>query len=255
MTRKHFVDFEQKYVLVTGATSGIGRAISMELSRQNARVILLGRDEKKLAETLQELSGTGHRILCLDLSDVSSIGPLLKETVKTIGRIYGFCHCAGIVETRPLASSSADGIQAMFDIHVVAGIEIVRFVSRRDVIDETGGSFLFISSVYGLVGKPGQIGYSASKGAVVAAARSMAVELARRNIRVNVLSPGLVMTNMTKKAFSHFSEEQVNAIINAHPLGVGKPEDVARAAIFLLAPQNVWITGANLVVDGGYTAQ
>jgi len=255
MISNPFVDFEQKLVMVTGATSGIGRAISMELSRQNARIILLGRDEKKLAEVIKELNGTGHHALCLDLRDVASIDSLLKETAKTIGRIYGLCHCAGIVETRPLASARADGIKAMFDINVVAGIEIARVVSRRDVIDEAGGSFLFISSVYGMVGKPGQIGYSASKGAVVAAARAMAVELARRNIRVNVLSPGLVKTNMTQKAFSLFSEEQVKAIADAHPLGVGKPEDVGRAAVFLLAPQNVWITGTNLVIDGGYTAQ
>jgi len=255
MNTKPFIDFEQKYVLVTGATSGIGLAISIELSRQNARVILLGRDEKKLAEALNELCGTGHHTLCIDLRQIASFDFLLKETVKTIGRIYGLCHCAGIVETRPLASAKADGIKAMYDINVVAGIELARIVSRRNMIDENGGSFLFISSVYSMVGMPGQIGYSASKGAVVAAARSMAIELARRNIRVNILSPGLIKTKMTQKAFSLLSEEQVKTIEDAHPLGVGKPEDVGRAAVFLLAPQTVWISGTNLVIDGGYTAQ
>lgn len=254
MIRNSFIDFEQKYVMVTGATSGIGRAISVLLSRQNARVLLLGRDEKRLSEVVNGLTGTGHQTLCQDLQDAASVEVLLKERVKTIGRIYGLCHCAGIAETRPLANAKANGVKAMFDINVVAGIEIARVVSRRDVTDEAGGSFLFISSVYGMVGKPGQIGYSASKGAVAAFARSMAVELSRRNIRVNVLSPGLVKTNMTQKAFSLLSEEQVKAIEDAHPLGVGKPEDVARAAVFLLAPQSAWITGTNLVVDGGYTA-
>ena len=255
MSSNPFIDFEQKYVVVTGATSGIGRAISVELSRHNARVILLGRDEKGLAEAVNELGGTGHHTLCLDLRQVASIDSVLKETVKTIGRIYGLCHCAGIGETRPLAAARADGIKAMYDINVVAGIELARVVSRRDIIAENGGSFLFIASVYSMVGMPGQIGYSASKGAVVAAARSMAVELARRNIRVNVLSPGLIKTKMTQKAFSLLSEEQVKTIEEAHPLGVGKPEDVGRAAVFLLAPQSAWITGTNLVIDGGYTAQ
>lgn len=255
MSSNTFIDFEQKYVMVTGATSGIGHAISVELSRQNARVILLGHDEKRLAEAVNELGGTGHHTLCLDLRQVASIDSLLKETVKTTGRIYGLCHCAGIVETRPLASAKAEGIKAMYDINVVAGIELARFLSRRDVAFEGGGSFLFISSVYSMVGMPGQIGYSASKGAILAAARSMAVELARRNIRVNVLSPGLIKTKMTQDAFSRLSGEQVKAIEDAHPLGVGKPEDVARAAVFLLAPQSAWITGTNLVIDGGYTAQ
>jgi len=255
MNSHPFIDFEQKYVIVTGATSGIGRAISLELSRQNARVILVGRDESRLAETMNNMEGTGHHTLCLDLSLVATIGSFLKETVKKICRIYGFCHCAGIVETRPIASAKADGIRAMYDINVVAGIEFARFLSRRDVIEEQGGSFLFISSVYSMVGMPGQIGYSASKGAIVSASKSMAIELARRNIRVNVLSPGLIKTKMTLDAFSLLSEAQVKAIEDSHPLGVGKPEDVARAAAFLLAPQNNWITGTNLVVDGGYTAQ
>ena len=171
---------------------------------------------------------------------------LLKETVKKIGRIYGLCHCAGIVETRPLASARAEGIKAMYDINVVAGIELARVLSRRDVIDEHGGSFLFISSVYSMAGhaRPDRL-QRIERGYIVAASRAMAIELARRNIRVNVLSPGLIKTKMTRDAFSLLSEDQVKAIEDAHPLGVGKPEDVARAAVFLLAPQNKWITGTN----------
>jgi NAD(P)-dependent dehydrogenase (short-subunit alcohol dehydrogenase family) len=102
---------------------------------------------------------------------------------------------------------------------------------------------------------PGQIGYCATKGGVAAAVRAMAVELARRKIRVNTLSPGLVRTSMTDAALSLLSERQVKDIEEAHPLGTGTPEDVARAAAFLLAPQNPWITGAELVIDGGYTAR
>ena len=118
-----------------------------------------------------------------------------------------------------------------------------------------GGSLLFISSIYGLVGMPGQIAYSATKGALVAAARAMAIELARRRIRVNTLSPGLVETRMTESALDKLSSEHVEKLKALHPLGVGEPVDVARAAIFLLAPASRWITGVDLPVDGGFIAQ
>jgi NAD(P)-dependent dehydrogenase (short-subunit alcohol dehydrogenase family) len=140
-------------------------------------------------------------------------------------------------------------------VNLFGGLELARIISRRDVIDPAGGSLLFFSSVYGRVGVPGQTGYSASKGAVTAAVRSMAIELARRRIRVNAISPGFVMTPMTGAALDALSPEQIAAIEQKHPLGRGAAVDVARAALFLLAPGTTWITGVDLPVDGGYSAQ
>jgi len=139
--------------------------------------------------------------------------------------------------------------------NVVAAVELTRAVARRDVMTPDGGSVLFVSSVYGHVGMPGQIGYCGTKGALAAIARAMAIELARRNVRVNCISPGLVFTQMTDRALGVLSPEHVERLKAAHPLGAGKPEDVARAAAFMLAPGSRWITGADLVVDGGFTAQ
>jgi NAD(P)-dependent dehydrogenase (short-subunit alcohol dehydrogenase family) len=143
----------------------------------------------------------------------------------------------------------------MLDVNLTAAIELARAVCRRDVMTEAGGALIFITSIYGTVGMPGQIAYSATKGALQSAARSMAIELARRKIRVNTLSPGLVHTPMTKTALSLLSTEQIHEIESNHPLGVGTPSDVAHAAAFLLAPQTTWITGTDLVIDGGYTAR
>jgi NAD(P)-dependent dehydrogenase (short-subunit alcohol dehydrogenase family) len=255
MIQEPFIDFEGKRVVVTGASSGFGRAICVELNRCNAGLVLLGRSHERLSETADLLKSSEHHILSLDLNSHSEIIPKIKELSRRIGRIYGLCHSAGVVETRPLGAIKKEGLQAMLDVNLLAGIELAQAVSRRDVMEEDGGAFLFISSVYGRVGVPGQIGYCGSKGAVTSAARAMAIELARRKIRVNSLSPGLVRTPMTESALSKLTEQQVKKIEEAHPLGIGTPKDVARAAAFLLAPQNSWITGVDMIIDGGYSAQ
>jgi NAD(P)-dependent dehydrogenase (short-subunit alcohol dehydrogenase family) len=250
-----FLSFAGRWVIVTGASSGIGRAIAVELALSGAAVALVGRDESRLAESAALLGGAQHRVVVLDLTRHDAIAPEILKLKNDVGMVYGLCHAAGVVSTRPLQINTVDVVQAQLDVNLLAGLELARAVCRRDVMTPDGGSLLFLSSVYGRVGMAGQIGYCASKGAVVAAVRAMAIELARRQIRVNCLSPGLVMTNMTKQALATLSDDQVQRLKAAHPLGTGEPVDVARAAAFLLAPQSRWITGADLAIDGGFTAQ
>jgi NAD(P)-dependent dehydrogenase (short-subunit alcohol dehydrogenase family) len=227
----------------------------MELSRRGARPVLVGRNIDKLRALASRLGLTDDFVLPLDLKNLSSIHPDIMSLSQKIGSIYGLCHAAGTADTVPLSSCTVEKIQAMLDVNLLAGIEMARAVCRRDVMEKDGGAVLFISSIYGQSGMAGEIGYSASKGGVTSAARAMAIELARRRIRVNVLSPGLVKTRMTDQAFARLPEKHRQEIEESHPLGTGMPDDVARAAVFLLDPQNVWITGANLIVDGGYTAR
>ena len=211
----------------------------------------MGRNEEKLKATAELLAVFRLHESNHGFAGSLSDPPENQRDLPEVGRIYGLCHSAGIVETRPLASSKVEGLREMTDVNLTAWIELAKAVSRRDVMEEGGGSILFISSIYGIVGMPGQIGYSASKGAVIAAARGMAVELARRTIRVNSISPGLVKTDMTARSMALLSKEQVKALEQKDPLGTGLPEDVARAAVFLLAPQSKRITGINLVIDEG----
>lgn len=247
--------FSGRWVLVSGASSGIGRAIAVELAAQGAAVILTGRNQEQLQASAAALRGAAHRVLVLDLTNVPAIVPAVQQLRADVGPIYGLCHAAGIVTTRPLAANTAEVVRAQLEINVVAGLELARAVCRRDVLSPDGGSLLFVSSVYGRVGIAGQVGYCATKGAVASAARALAVELARRNVRANSLSPGLVFTDMTERALGMLSSEHVEKLKAAHPLGPGQAQDVAHAAAFLLAPASRWITGVDLAVDGGFTAQ
>ena len=252
---RSFLNFEGRWVVVTGASQGIGRACAEELSAHGAKVVLVGRHQAKLETVRAAMTGDGHRILVSDLTEIDRIGPAVSEIANQAGRLYGLCHAAGEVSTQPLAATTVEVVQQLMMVNVFAGVELARAISRRDVMDPSGGSFVFLSSIYGNVGVAGETGYSATKGAVAAAARAMAIELARRRIRVNTISPGFVRTPMTDHALDTLSPEQASAIENKHPLGVGMPIDVARAAVFLLAPATTWITGTDLVVDGGYSAQ
>jgi NAD(P)-dependent dehydrogenase (short-subunit alcohol dehydrogenase family) len=250
-----FLDYAGRWVVVTGASSGLGRAVAIELARHNARVVLVGRDIARLAETASQLGGGESRSLAIDLRQLDQITPEIVRLREELGPLYGLCHAAGVVATRPLQSNTVDVMRAQLDVNLLAGLEMARAICRRDVMSPEGGSLLFFSSVYGHVGMPGQIGYCATKGAVASAVRAMAIELARRKIRVNSISPGLVFTEMTKQSLGVLSAEHVQKLEAAHPLGTGQPEDVARPAVFLLAPGTRWITGADLAVDGGFTAQ
>jgi len=246
--------FSGKTIVVSGASSGIGRAVAIRLAREGAHLILVGRKRAQLEETAEHAAPERCRIVELDLSRHSAIMPTIQAVSAAVGRLYGLCHAAGVVETLPLSGSTPDKLQAMMQVNYLGGMELARAVTRRDVLEEDGGSLLFISGVYAIIGKPGQIAYSGSKGAVTAAARAMAIELARRKIRVNVLSPGMVRTAMTEKAFSRLTAAQVRDLEDAHPLGFGRPEDVAHAAAFLRSPESRWITAADLIVDGGCSA-
>lgn len=250
------VAFDDRWIAVSGASSGIGRGIAIHLAAQGARVALIGRDLDRLHETAQ-LAGPADRtrVCPIDLADLNGIAPALRALAAQNGRLYGLCHAAGLAQTLPLAATRPDRVRALMDINFQAGLELARALVERAVLREDGGSLLWISSVYAHVGAPGQIAYCATKGAVAAAVRAMALELAPRRVRVNCVSPGLVKTAMTASAGSRMTAEQWARIEALHPLGAGSVQDVARAASFLLDPLNAWITGADLVIDGGYSLQ
>ena len=244
-----------KTILITGASSGIGRSCAVQCSKMGASLLLMGRNVDELNRTVSELQpGTKVEIIVADFSKMVDLELVIAEKILTIGKIAGFIHCAGVEKTLPLKKQSSEVFQSIFDINVFAGFELAKIISLKKYKAEKA-SFVFIASVAGMVGESGKTIYSASKGAVISGARSMSMELARSDIRVNSISPAMVKTPILEKMFDGIGEEASQNIIKKHPLGIGEPEDVANACVFLLSDAAKWITGTNLVVDGGYTAQ
>ncbi|NCD09788.1 MAG: SDR family oxidoreductase [Negativicutes bacterium] len=245
---------KNKRIIVSGASSGIGLACAQMIALSGGQVILVARDLNRLNSALKSLSGRGHVSLSLDITDFDVIQSILADQAND-QRIDGLVCCAGVQQTLPLRSMSADRYAKMFKINVTASLEMARVVTRKRVFSETGGSIVFLSSIMGLCGKPGLAAYAASKGALISAAKSIAIELAPRKIRVNCISPGHILnTGMSSEIESILSDERKKAIDMEYPLGLGQPKDVASSVVFFLSDAARWITGTNLIVDGGYSA-
>lgn len=221
-----------------------------------AAVIGLGRDNSRLNETLDMMEEpTKHLFISVDLTDYNAVEMVIGDAISQKGKIHGMINSAGISTTLPLRMMKPDKVDAFLQTNVTAAINLARLLTKPANIAEEGGSLVFITSVMATVGESGKSLYALTKGAVLAAAKSLAIELAPKNIRVNCVSPGVVVTPMSEKSFYSQSEETLNHIKNLHPLGLGEPSDVAAACIYLLSDAARWVTGSNLIVDGGYTAR
>ena len=245
-----------KTLIVTGASSGIGRQCAVSCALLGASVAVFGQDQKRLNDTLRSMDEPGKHMDCaVDLLDYDKVGDIVREVVRQKGRIDGLINCAGISTTLPLNSISTQKMEHFLQTNVIASVNITRHTVKSANFSQDGGSVVFISSVMGVAGENGKTLYSMTKGALVAAVKSMAIELAPRKIRVNAVSPGVVESPMSKSAVYSSDEESLNRIKSLHPLGLGRVEDVADACIFLLSDASRWITGTNLIVDGGYLAR
>lgn len=243
-----------KTILVTGASSGIGRATALLCAQQGARVLMLGRNAERLAETLGMTGRPDfHRVLSVDLCDQEALEALLPGVL--LSPLSGMVHCAGISTTLPFRMVREQHLQQFFETNVFAALHLTRRLLKPALFSEAGGSVVFLSSVMGLTGSPGKTLYGMTKGALLSATRSLALEYAPRKIRFNCISPGVVATPMSAAAVYSRDEQALAEIRARHPLGLGEADDVAAACVYLLSDAARWITGSNLVVDGGYTSQ
>ena len=246
---------KNKNILITGASSGIGRQCAITFSQLGANVILIARNKERLKDTFNKLEKGNHLIISQDITEYDKLEQIIEYSVEKIGRISGFVHSAGIEMTLPLRSMQPSYYEKMFSVNVIAGFELAKIISKKKYLYKNGASFVFISSVMGILGQLGKIGYCSSKGSLISGVKAMALELAFKKIRVNCILPGVVETEMSNEMFQKLSEESKKNIVDMHPLGLGMPEDIANASAFLLSDASRWITGSNLIVDGGYSAK
>jgi len=217
---------------------------------------MIDQNEDRLLKPHQELAATGkHLYFIQDLPEYDKLEGIISNSVSQIGKIDGLIHCAGISPTLPLRSINHQHLEKIFAIHVFAAIELAKLLSKKTYVSDNGSSLVFISSIMGILGEAGKISYCCSKSALISAAKAMALELAAKKIRVNCVLPAVVETEMAAEFFKTISEEAKKSILEVHPLGLGKPEDIAYACVFLLSDASRWVTGTSLIVDGGYSAK
>ena len=244
---------EGKIIVVTGASSGIGQQVAINCSCMGAKVVLIGRNEERLAETKAQMEGCGHMVVSYDLTDLSGIKDMVARIVAQMGAIDGLVNCAGISATLPFKLMSPEKVEEMFKTNVFATIELTKQVLGIHNISKQGASVIFFASVMGCVGENAKSLYSLTKGALISGCRSLAIEYAPKKIRVNVVSPGVVETAINRNQPYLSDPEKRKITEGMHPLGLGTTEDVANACIYLLSDASRWVTGQNIIIDGGYT--
>jgi NAD(P)-dependent dehydrogenase (short-subunit alcohol dehydrogenase family) len=225
------------------------------LSQLGARVILAGRNEARLQAAAGLLEPRDHRIEVFDLEKLEEIPAWFQRLVSEVGPLHGVAHCAGVDAFLPLRSLTVKRIDEVLRTNLHSAILLTQALARKAAY-QPGASVVLVASVAGTSGVPARSAYSASKGALIAFARSAAMELAKSGIRVNCVAPSYVKTDMYERAVENLTPEQQSELIaRIQPLGLGTPLDVAHSIAFLLADTGRWITGTVLAVDGGYSAQ
>ena len=247
---KNPFSLEGKTILVTGASSGIGRATAIACSQMGAAVVVTGRNEQRLQETFDSLEGNSHQMIVADLSNDNQIDYLVDQMPV----INGLVNNAGITETCPTQFIKRDKLNRVMEINTIAPILLTQRILKKKKLGK-GGSIVFTCSISGTcVCGGGNVLYSASKGAIHGFMKNAALDLAHKGIRVNDVCPGMIDTHILDAG--SISEEQLDIEAQRYPMKrFGKPEEVAYGIIYLLSDASSFVTGSSIVIDGGFTLQ
>ena len=239
---------EGKTILVTGASSGIGKATAIECSKLGARVVITGRDEARLQQTLSSLEGEGHVVITADLGEDDGI----RFLVERVPVLNGIVHAAGISDTVLFQFLKKERLENIFNINFFAPVVLSQLLLKKKLLQK-GGSIVFLSSIDGPVtAHIGNSMYSATKGALSAMMQNMSIELASKGIRVNAVLPGMTETPLIHN--DDITQGQLNKDMELYPLKrYADPREIAWAIIYLLSDASTFTIGASLVVDGGFT--
>ena len=245
MTNFNPFSLEGKTILVTGASSGIGRGIAVTCSKMGATVIINGRNETRLNETLSMMEGDGHSIASGDLT----VSKTLECLVGGLPKLDGIVQCAGMGQRIPCKDLRADNVNQVMDVNFKAPVMLQAELLRQKKINK-GASIVFVASIASWSPSFGNSVYSASKGAIISYANCLALELAPRKIRVNCISPAMVWTDLILN--DGIDEEQLKEDEQKYPLKrYGTPDDIANLAVYMLSDASSWMTGSNVKITGG----
>lgn len=244
-------DFSGKRYIITGATSGIGRATALRLAEQGAEVIILARNEEKMKETLSILPGDGHLGYVKDFSSCDGYKEIFDSIVSDKGKIDGIVYSAGMAKILPIGHLNKKNMDESMSVNLYSFVEMVSLYSKKKYHAEKG-SIVGVSSISVQYPQKCQGIYVATKAAMNAMVTSMAMELAERGIRINTVMPSSTNTQMLKEAFENKTEDQVKDALGQQVLGLIQPEDVADIILFLLSDASRMITGREIFADGGY---
>lgn len=248
------IDLRNKRILVTGASSGIGRACAISASQLGAECILVARRERELRETMSYLAGSGHRFIVCDLMSDAAMSIIESSIDFSSNKISGLVHAAGMMDVTPLKGLEISSLDRMMRLNLNAYVQLAKMFTKRKY-SEDGSSFVAISSTAGSAAWQGGVPYCSSKAALEAATRVLALEYAKpRRLRFNTVSPSYIRTAILQSALGMGVDADA-LVAQKQPLGLGEPEQVAWPVCFLLSDAASFITGVNLPVDGGYLAQ
>ena len=242
-------DFTGKKFVVTGASSGMGRQVAFELAAAGAIVLAIARREVEL-EKLKQETPNNISVAAVDVTDKIALENAIKQFVLQNGKINGAVHAAGISGLTPLKAYDSVQCEKIMNISFWSGVDLIQ-IATKSKYAEVGSSNVLFSSVSSYTGEKAMFAYSAAKAAVKIAAKSFAKEIANKSHRINTISPGWVNTQMTEVLKD---ENNTSEVENRHLLGAGIPSDVSGVVLFLLSDRASWITGTDIIVDGGYLA-
>lgn len=249
------MEFENQKILMVGASSGIGRSTAIRLAANGAKLVLIARTEEKLKEVIQSC-GSGHKYYAIDLKDEEALENAINDSVKEDGLPFNaFVFSAGQEGTLPLKFLKTNFLEDLLKVNTIPALTITKILQKKGNFSTDGGALVFVSSIMGSLGQPAKSAYCMTKGGLVSMSKALALELAPKKIRVNCVSPGMVMTEMSEKIIESIGEVAAENVKKMHPLGIGEVDDVVDAIEFLVSKKSKWITGTDVIVDGGYSAQ
>jgi NAD(P)-dependent dehydrogenase (short-subunit alcohol dehydrogenase family) len=244
----NFFKLDGKKILVTGASSGIGYETCLTISKHGGEFIALARNEQKLKKLISDC-GNKHSYIVADLTNYDEI----LKLIDLIPSIDGIVHSAGIVSLSPVKYYSESFMNKIRLINYDSIVHLVNLVFKKKKINKNS-SIVIVASIAGLYGMKGNGIYSATKGALISISKVWANEFSSSKIRVNCVSPGMVKTDITENSIENLSLEVIKLDEKKYPLGYGEPIQVANPIVFLLSEASSWITGQNIVLDGGRTS-